>query len=87
MRPYSESLERYLQLPDKLDRRIVYHAQDVLRNAQARNRYDAAKAIELDLQTNFAYSLEMKASGADPLADFLFNVRRATANISRRRWR
>ena len=32
------------------------------------------RAIELDLQKNFAYSLEMKASGPDPLSDFLFNV-------------
>lgn len=74
MRAYGDSFERYLQLPEDLDRRIVYHAQAVLRNAQARNRYDAAKAIELDLQKNFAYSLEMKASGPDPLSDFLFNV-------------
>jgi hypothetical protein len=74
MRPYPDSFERYLQLPENLDRRIVYHAQTVLRAAQARNRYDAAKAIETDLRTNFAYSLEMKASGPDPLADFLFNV-------------
>lgn len=74
MRAYPASFERYLQLPEGLDERIVYHAQFVLRNAQARNRYDAAKAIERDLQTNFAYSLEMKATGVDPLADFLFNV-------------
>lgn len=74
MRPYPDSFERYLQLPEKFDRRIVYHTQFVLRNAQARNRYDAAKAIEADLQTNFAYSLEMTAGGPDPLADFLFNV-------------
>jgi transglutaminase-like putative cysteine protease len=74
MRPYPDSFERYLQLPENLDRRVVHHTQFVLRNAQVRNRYDAAKAIELDLQRNFAYSLEMKASGADPLADFLFNV-------------
>jgi transglutaminase-like putative cysteine protease len=74
MRRYPDSFERYLQLPANLDRRIVYHAQFVLRNAQARNRFDAAKAIELDLQRNFAYSLEMKATGPDPLADFLFNV-------------
>ena len=74
MRSYGDSFERYLQLPEDLDRRIVYHAQEVLRNAQARNRYDAAQAIELDLQKNFAYSLEMKASGPDPLSDFLFNV-------------
>ena len=75
MHPYPASFERYLQLPDDLDRRLVYHAQTVLRNAQARNRYDAAKAIENDLRTNFAYSLDMKASGPDPLADFMFNVR------------
>lgn len=75
MRPYPASFERYLQLPENLDRRIVYHAQTVLRAAQARNRYDAAKAIEFDLQKNFGYSLEMKASGPDPLSDFLFNVR------------
>jgi transglutaminase-like putative cysteine protease len=74
MRPYPESFERYLQLPENLDRRVVYHTQFVLRNAQARNRYDAAKAIEIDLQRNFSYSLEMKAAGPDPLADFLFNV-------------
>ena len=74
MRPYPDEFERYLQLPENLDRRIVYHTQFVLRNANARNRYDAAKAIEIDLQRNFAYSLEMKATGPDPLADFLFNV-------------
>lgn len=74
MRRYPESFERYMQLPENLDRRIIYHTQFVLRNSQARNRYDAAKAIEIDLQRNFAYSLEMKATGADPLADFLFNV-------------
>jgi transglutaminase-like putative cysteine protease len=74
MHPYADEFDRYLQLPENLDRRIVWHTQFVLRNAQARNRYDAAKAIEKDLQTNFAYSLEMKASGEDPLADFLFNV-------------
>src|SRR6185503_5342355 len=74
MRPYPDSFERYLQLPEDLDRRIIFRAQTVLRAAQARNRYDAAKAIEFDLQKNFAYSLEMKATGPDPLADFLFNV-------------
>src|SRR5215213_10654684 len=75
MRPYPANFERYQQLPDNLDRRIVYYAQSVLRGAQARNRYDAAKAIEADLQRNYAYSLEMTASGPDPLSDFLFNVR------------
>ena len=75
MRPYPANFERYLQLPDNLDHRIVYYAQSVLRTAQARNRYDAARAIEQELQHNFAYSLEMKAGGEDPLSDFLFNVR------------
>ncbi len=75
MRPYPANFERYLQLPTNLDRRIVYYAQSVLRGAQARNRYDAAVAIESDLQRNFGYSLEMKAGGPDPLSDFLFNVR------------
>jgi hypothetical protein len=75
MRAYPANFDRYLQLPDKLDRRIVLYAQSVLRGTGARNRYDAAKAIEADLQRNYAYSLEMKASGPDPLSDFLFNVR------------
>lgn len=74
MRPYPPNFERYLQLPEQLDRRIVDYAQTVFQNARARNRFDAAQAIEQDLQRNFAYSLEMKASGPEPLADFLFNV-------------
>ena len=74
MRQYPPNFERYLQLPPNLDRRIINYAQLVLRDAQARNRFDAAKAIEQDLQTTLAYSLEMKASGPDPLSDFLFNV-------------
>ena len=75
MRPYPGNFDRYIQLPDKLDRRIVYYAQSLLRGAQVRNRYDAAVVIEAELQRNYAYTLEMKASGADPLSDFLFNVR------------
>ena len=43
--------------------------------ANANNRYDAAKAIEWQLQQDYGYSLQMKASGPDPLADFLFNVK------------
>jgi protein-glutamine gamma-glutamyltransferase len=75
MRQYPANFERYLQLPENLDRRTVYYAQSVIRGAQARNRFDAARAIEEALQNNFGYSLEMKASGPDPLSDFLFNVR------------
>jgi hypothetical protein len=44
-------------------------------NAHARNRYDEARAIESQLQSDYGYSLDMKAGGADPLADFLFNVK------------
>src|SRR5690606_23682556 len=39
------------------------------------NRYDAAAAIERHLQNDFGYTLEQKAGGDDPLADFLFTVR------------
>ena len=31
--------------------------------------------MEARLQNDFAYTLDMKATGPDPLADFLFNVR------------
>ena len=75
MRPYPAGFQRYLQLPDTLDSRIVMLARSILLEAHARNRYDAAKAIELELQRSYGYSLQMRAGGADPLADFLFNVR------------
>ena len=47
----------------------------IVLRANASNRYNTAKAIEAHLQTQYAYSLEMKAGGPDPLADFLFNVK------------
>ena len=65
----------YLQLPARLDRRISRLASRVIRNARARNRYDKARAIERFLSTQLGYTLEMKAGGPDPLADFLFNVK------------
>jgi transglutaminase-like putative cysteine protease len=74
-RPLSVSYYRYLQLPENLDPRIDRLATQIILEANASNRYDAAKAIESYLQREFGYSLEMKASGPDPLADFLFNVR------------
>ena len=73
--PYPPSYERYKQLPDRLDPRIEARANAIVANAHARNRYDEAKAIESQLQQDYGYSLEMKASGPDPLADFLFNVK------------
>lgn len=72
---YSEEYERYLQLPASLDPRINSLAKAILVKSNAGTRYDAAQAIETELQTNYGYSLQMKAGGADPLADFLFNVR------------
>ena len=74
-RPLSISYYRYLQLPENLDPRIDRLATQIILEANASNRYDAAKAIESYLQREYGYSLEMKASGPDPLADFLFNVR------------
>jgi transglutaminase-like putative cysteine protease len=75
LRPLSVSFYRYLQLPERLDPRIGPLATKIILDANANNRYDAAKAIESYLQREYAYSLDMKASGPDPVADFLFNVK------------
>jgi transglutaminase-like putative cysteine protease len=72
---YAENKRIYLQLPGQMDERFARLTQDVIEKAGAKNRYDAAKAVENYLQTNFGYTLDLKASGSDPLADFLFNVR------------
>jgi transglutaminase-like putative cysteine protease len=74
------SAETYLQLPSNLDPRVGGLAQSVVRQAGARNAYDAARAIEAHLNRNayggdYRYSLDMRAGGTDPLADFLFRVR------------
>ena len=75
MRPYSASMTRYLQLPQSFDARITELTGSIISSANAHNRYDAAKAIEMRLRNDYGYSLQMKATGSDPLADFLFNVR------------
>jgi transglutaminase-like putative cysteine protease len=75
LRPLPLPYYRYLQLPDRLDPRIGPLATTIILHANANNRYDAAKAIELYLQREYGYSLDMKAAGADPVADFLFNVK------------
>jgi hypothetical protein len=72
---YPERFERYLQLPTSLDPRIAERASAMIAKAQARNRYDVAKAIEAQLPEDLGYSLQMRAGGPDPLADFLFNVK------------
>ena len=85
---YSKEIERYLQLPTTdgerldddtgnlaIDRRIVELANKIVAESGAKNRYDKARAIENYLQTNFAYTLDLKVSGDEPVADFLFNIR------------
>lgn len=72
--PYRpDEAAKYLQLPENLDQRIGELAFQLTK--EKTNRYDKAKVIEDYLQTQFGYSLEMKASGEQPVADFLFNVR------------
>lgn len=73
-------VEDYLQLPPSLDTRIGSLAWTVVNEARAGNTYDAARALEAHLGSNeyggrYTYSLDMRAAGPDPLADFLFNVR------------
>ena len=70
---YAEDYHGYLQRPDDLDPRVAELATDITKDT--RNRYDAAVAVESYLQTQFGYTLEQKAGGDQPLADFLFNVR------------
>jgi transglutaminase-like putative cysteine protease len=71
--PYSADARSYLQLPDDLDRRIGDLAEQVTENSNG--RFAKAQAVEAYLRRNFGYTLELKAKGDQPLADFLFNVR------------
>jgi len=72
---YGIEAERYLELPSGLDPQVRALALQVIQEAGARNGYDEARAIEAYLRNNFGYTLEMKASGPDPLSDFLFHVK------------
>lgn len=72
---YAPSAKRYLQIPSKVDERIPLLTEKIFQDSNAQNRYDKAKGVEKYLQTQFGYTLEMKAGGDDPLADFLFNIR------------
>src|SRR5712692_4833518 len=72
---YYVSAARYLALPDNLDPRIKATTRDAIARAGARNGYDAARAVETYLRDNYGYTLDLKAGGPDPLADFLFNVK------------
>ena len=72
---YTVAFARYADLPTNLDPRIGELTRDVIKKSGARNWYDAARAVESHLRENYGYTLELKAGGADPLADFLFNVK------------
>lgn len=73
--PYAPDKERYWQLPEQRDMRIDSLAANIVNEAGARNRYDKAQAIEAYFNNNFGYSLEMRAGGDDPLADFMFRLK------------
>ena len=72
---YTVEFARYADLPAHLDPRIGELTRNVIQKSGARNWYDAARAVESYLRESYGYTLELKAGGADPLADFLFNVK------------
>ena len=71
---YSIESQNYLQLPPEYDRRIADLASTAAGNAKS--RYDKAVAVQSYLRNTYDYTLEMKSGGEQPLADFLFNVRK-----------
>src|SRR6476620_3852428 len=70
---YSAEDSNYLELPADIDPRVSELTASITRGIG--NRYDAAKAVENYLQSRYGYTLEQKAGGEQPLADFLFNVK------------
>ncbi len=72
---YAPDARRYLEFPVNLDQRIRRLTRDVIERNGAQTGYDKARVIESYLRDNYGYTLEMKAGGADPLADFLLNVK------------
>lgn len=70
---YTNQESNYLQLPYQYDKRIAGLAERITQSTN--NRYDAARAIESYLQNEFGYTLEQKAGGSEPLANFLFDIR------------
>jgi protein-glutamine gamma-glutamyltransferase len=62
---------KYLQLPPRLDPRILQLAQQI--TSSAKNNYDRAALLERYLMTNFGYTLQLpRVTPKDPLANFLF---------------
>lgn len=70
---YDGEARRYLQLPDDIDPRIAELAASAI--GESKTRLERAAAIESFLINNYGYTLEMRAGGEQPVADFLFNVR------------
>ena len=72
---YPEEIQRfYLQMPSKLDPRILALAQKV--TANAKTPFDKVVAIESHLRSNYAYTLNLTGKpGDDPLPHFLFETR------------
>jgi transglutaminase-like putative cysteine protease len=66
--------QHYLQLPADLDPRVAALARSVA--GQAQGRLAQVKAVEDHLLANYAYSLDGGHNPADPLADFLFGIKR-----------
>ena len=62
-----------LQGVHKLDPRISQLTHEITRNAPT--PYDKARAIENYLKTEFHYTLDLKPTDDDPLAEFLFKTR------------
>ncbi|MEK6336159.1 MAG: DUF3488 and transglutaminase-like domain-containing protein [Acidobacteriota bacterium] len=71
---YYTPAARYLELPGNLDPRIAVLTRRVVEAKGARNGYDEARALESYLRESYGYTLDLKAGGPDPLADFLFRV-------------
>jgi hypothetical protein len=70
-----EIIETYLQLPSG-DPRVAVLARQITRTG--RTNYEKAKMLEHYLRSNYAYSLQLRGKPAskEPLAMFLFDVRR-----------
>lgn len=64
---------QYLELPPNLDPRIPALARAIVGRRKA--PIAQMRALEAYLRTHYRYTLDQRASGSDPLADFLFRVR------------
>jgi protein-glutamine gamma-glutamyltransferase len=69
---YSTEYSRYLQIPN-LDSRISNLSEQIVKSQNAKSSYEKAIAIENYLKNSYTYTLDLKATGEEPLADFLFD--------------